>query len=105
MTKPPDIEREWHLDKRVPIALIITLMAQTAGIVWWASALSSRVGVLEKSDESSVSQNSQLNTQLTSIAVDISALKEKAQATNDDVSDIKRSVEMLTTQVLQEKRR
>lgn len=29
----------WHLDKRVPLALIGALLIQTAGIVWWASAM------------------------------------------------------------------
>lgn len=30
-------EREhWVLDKRIPIALIIGLIVQSAGIVWWA---------------------------------------------------------------------
>ncbi len=33
----------WHLDKRVPIALIISLAVQTAGMVWWAASISSRV--------------------------------------------------------------
>lgn len=33
----------WHLDKRVPIALIVTLVLQTAGMVWWAAQLSSSV--------------------------------------------------------------
>lgn len=37
----------WHLDKRVPIALIVTLFLQTASIVWWASSLSERVTALE----------------------------------------------------------
>ena len=39
-------EREhepWHLDKRVPLALILALLVQTAGMVWWAATLSSRV--------------------------------------------------------------
>jgi hypothetical protein len=31
------------LDKRVPIALIFAIVAQAAGMVWYASALSSRV--------------------------------------------------------------
>lgn len=38
-------QQAWHLDKRVPIALIFALLAQTGGIVWWASGLSSRVDV------------------------------------------------------------
>jgi hypothetical protein len=38
---------QWHLDKRVPISLIITLLAQTVAIVWWAAAIEGRVSVLE----------------------------------------------------------
>lgn len=43
-----DYEREWHLDKKVPVALIVTLSLQTAAIVWWAASISARVDVLEQ---------------------------------------------------------
>ena len=33
----------WHLDKRVPIALILSLAVQTGGMVWWAANLSRAV--------------------------------------------------------------
>jgi hypothetical protein len=33
----------WHLDKKVPIALIATIFAQTVAIVWWASGVDHRV--------------------------------------------------------------
>lgn len=36
-------ERHWTVDKRVPLALIVTLVVQTAGIVWWASSMASTV--------------------------------------------------------------
>lgn len=36
-------ENQWHLDKRVPIALIVTLVLQSAAIVWWASGVEARV--------------------------------------------------------------
>jgi hypothetical protein len=29
----------WHLDKRIPIALIVTIALQTAMAVWWAAAI------------------------------------------------------------------
>ncbi|GIK50367.1 MAG: hypothetical protein BroJett013_30640 [Alphaproteobacteria bacterium] len=38
----------WHLDKRVPIALIAAIMTQAAGVVWWGSQLATRVDVLER---------------------------------------------------------
>ena len=37
----------WHLDKRVPIALIFAIAAQSLGAVWFASAINQRVAVNE----------------------------------------------------------
>ncbi|QQR69125.1 MAG: hypothetical protein IPI58_00055 [Alphaproteobacteria bacterium] len=31
------LSEPWHLDKKVPIALIVTLLLQAAGAVWWVS--------------------------------------------------------------------
>lgn len=31
------LREPWHLDKRVPLALIIAIVVQTGGAVWWAS--------------------------------------------------------------------
>jgi hypothetical protein len=41
-------EREWHLDRKVPIALIVALAAQTSAVSWWAATLSARVDLLER---------------------------------------------------------
>ena len=40
----------WHLDKKVPVAIIITLVIQIAGAAWIASKLDARVESLEKSE-------------------------------------------------------
>jgi hypothetical protein len=37
----------WHLDKKVPLALIVTIVMQTATAIWAMSALSQRVTQLE----------------------------------------------------------
>lgn len=42
------LSRHWHLDKRVPIALILTLLIQSAGIAWWMASTTEKVSVLEK---------------------------------------------------------
>jgi len=42
-----DRDEHWHLDKRVPIALMFAIFVQTAGAFWWASDISSRVTRLE----------------------------------------------------------
>lgn len=49
-------DSEWHLDKRVPIALIVALMAQLAGAAWLASAAfrdieNNRNGIIALSEE------------------------------------------------------
>jgi hypothetical protein len=38
----------WHLDRKVPIALIVALAAQTGAVSWWAATLSVRVDLLER---------------------------------------------------------
>lgn len=40
--------RAWHLDRRVPIAIIVVLLVQFAGVVWWGAQISARVDVLER---------------------------------------------------------
>ena len=42
-----DSEARWHLEKRVPIALIVAMFVQSAGLVWWVSKLDSRVAAVE----------------------------------------------------------
>lgn len=46
MTGSPQRE-PWHLDRRVPVALIVTLVIQTGAVVWWASNIDKRVEQLE----------------------------------------------------------
>lgn len=42
-------EREqWHLDKKVPIALIIALAVQTFTFGWWAATQDARILSLER---------------------------------------------------------
>lgn len=41
-------ENGWHLDKRVPITLILTLLIQAAAGLWFAAKMDSRVMALEE---------------------------------------------------------
>lgn len=38
---------KWHLDKRVPITLIVAILVQSAGFVWFISKMDSRIVALE----------------------------------------------------------
>ena len=39
--------QHWTLDRRVPVAVIFALLAQTFGVIWWAAGITSRVETLE----------------------------------------------------------
>lgn len=99
MTKPDAVDREWHLDKKVPIALIFSIVVQTGVIVWWGARLDARVGNLEKGDETRVTKDVQLNN----IAIDLAVLKENVKTTRDDVSSMKNGLDTIMQQMLQEK--
>lgn len=53
-------DNDWHLDKRVPIALIGALALQTGTFIWWASSLTERVAVLERGALASAPQADRL---------------------------------------------
>lgn len=44
---PAPKSEPWHLDRRVPIALILAIVLQTAGVVFWAAKIDTRVAQLE----------------------------------------------------------
>ena len=49
-------DRQWHLDKRVPLALIMTIIGQTIVAAWGASNLWTRVGELERQMQTAAPQ-------------------------------------------------
>lgn len=38
----------WHIERGVPLAIILTLLLQTAGVVWWASSITAQVNTLQE---------------------------------------------------------
>lgn len=42
-----EAERHWHLDRRVPIAVIVTLLLQSAAALVWAGSAAERLSALE----------------------------------------------------------
>jgi hypothetical protein len=49
-----DHDTKWHLDKKVPLALIVTIALQTVAAIWWASAVNQRVADLERNQSAAV---------------------------------------------------
>lgn len=48
MSTPQPPASSWHLDKNVPITIILTLLLQSAGGLWFVSKLDSRIEFLER---------------------------------------------------------
>jgi hypothetical protein len=41
-------ETHWTIDRRIPLALIVTLLMQFGGFVWWFSSVESRLTIKEQ---------------------------------------------------------
>jgi hypothetical protein len=46
--KPELPDPHWTIDRRIPLALIATLLVQFGGFVWWFSSVESRLTVKEQ---------------------------------------------------------
>lgn len=81
-----DEDRAWHLDRRFPIALIVTLVitigSQTWVASWWASKTDSRIEALEKQSAASAPQASAQGDRLTRVEV-------KLETALDGIAEIK----------------
>jgi len=43
--------REWHLDRKFSIGLLLAIIGQTGGAIWWAATVSSTVAELRATDQ------------------------------------------------------
>lgn len=48
MSQQPPQPTRWQLDRHVPVALIITMLGQVLGVVWWGSGLQHAVSDHER---------------------------------------------------------
>lgn len=81
-------ERQWHLDKKVPIALIFSIFVQSGVFIWWASGLNERVNGLERASA------------VTTIAAPVQAdrltrVESKMESVQRDVTEIKADIKSL----------
>lgn len=71
-------DNQWHLDKKVPISLIMAIVMQTGGFAWWGAAQSEKVAVLKERLDAIAPQADRL----TRVEVNIETIK-------DSLADIK----------------
>lgn len=88
---------DWHLDKRVPITLIVSIVLQTCALVWFLSKQDSRIANVEErsfrlerevsDDRKTVAQNAQ------GVAV-----------INQALTDIKNSLDRIEREVIENRK-
>lgn len=78
-----DMQASWHLDKKVPISIIIMFIVQTVTLVYvgtsWKTDIDSRIKQLEKSEDKSSSYENRiviLEQQFGFIRSDLAEIKE-----------------------------
>lgn len=48
MTDKTKDDTQWHLDKRIPITLIVAIVIQTLGAFWWAATVDATIESIGK---------------------------------------------------------
>lgn len=73
-------EEPWHFDKKVPIALIVTIVVQTVAVVWWASGIHHRVATVEAMQLVLASRTTSIEA---ASRTEVSALRVELQTRNE----------------------
>jgi TolA-binding protein len=83
-----DAPEPWHLDKRIPVALILTLLGQMAVAIWWARGVDNDVAALKTEQAALASDQRALQAVQQAQAVSAGRMEQ-------DVQSIKSSIDML----------
>jgi Tfp pilus assembly protein PilO len=88
------MENQWHLDKRVPVALIITLLGQMVVAIWWAASINTRMEQIERTVSAEALRVENGERTVANQATQIAVLVERIESQNERVDN-------LTSQVAQ----
>ncbi len=83
---PPD-RREtprWEIERKIPVAVILTLLLNTFATVWWAASTSARLTVVETAITASARMPESM-----------ARLEEKLSAVRDEVGQVKEDIRRL----------
>jgi cell division protein FtsB len=92
MSKEP-----WHLDRKVPIALILTILLQSGAAVWFAANLGNRVVVLERDVERQRVVNNLQESEIRAIETGAARLDEQLDNIANGINRLERQLDRLTT--------
>ena len=88
-----DPELQWHLDRRVPLALILTLALQSGAGIWWASTINTRVETNTLNIQRSYDRQEQARVVATQQAILLGRIEEQISGLRLDVSSLTSAIE------------
>lgn len=71
-------DSSWHLDRKVPVAIIMTILLQTGGVIWWGATVAERLSALERKVDLAAPQADRLTK-----------VETRLEAVQDGISEIK----------------
>jgi len=81
------------LDKRVPIALILAILAQTAAGVWWAASQTARLDTAEKRVAVLESNDTKMTEAAAKSAASLAAIKASQEDMRRAIDRIERNMD------------
>lgn len=78
----------WTIQRTVPVALVLTILVQTAGLVWWGATLNSKVEEHTRSIAMLQAAEAERNR-------DERQLYERLGGINSNISEMRRAVERI----------
>jgi len=99
MQDKPD--KQWHLDKRVPVALIFALCVQGAGGIWWASTTNERLDQVERRLEGFSERSEGMRSEIQDQGETIAVLLSRVDDTNRNLDRLRGEV-AITNDLLRE---
>lgn len=79
----------WHLDKKVPLSIIIALLIQTASLVMWGSKLDMRVAAVENKTADQQVVIEAMRDNQTSLKVSLTRIEERQENSIETLKEIK----------------
>jgi peptidoglycan hydrolase CwlO-like protein len=86
----------WHLDKRFPLALILTIVMQTLTVVWWAAGISARIEQHEREIRALTNIDTQMQGEVRRIAELLSRLDERMTAQTELLRRVEANIQRPT---------
>ena len=84
-------ERSWRMDRRVPLALLLTLVLHFAAVLVWATKLDARLQFVEKHAEHLASNSDRL-----------ARIEERLDVLRRDSEQIQHKLDVLTQRLIRE---